>query len=70
MVLHSEAEHFVNFNEQQNKFCSGYTTMERDNGSKKFLLVDGVKIYQFKQKIFQNKYIFYKFEYYFKILYS
>ena len=40
------AKYFINFTEQQNKFCLSL----HSNESNSFLFVNGVKIYQFKSK--------------------
>ena len=42
----AEAEYFINFSDHVNKFCLSL----HYNGNNSFLLINGVKIYQFKGK--------------------
>ena len=52
----AEVEYFINFREQNKKFCLSL----HYNGSNNFLFVNGVNIYQFKTKDFEiNAYSLY-----------
>ena len=63
-TLTAEAEYTINFSEHQNKFCVSIYY----NGSKRFLLVDKVKIYQFKGKDSTKIHIYYVWVIFKKIL--